>query len=651
MKLPSILPALSAALLLAVPALAQPGDISGPLSYTPQPFDVLHYDADLDLTKAPTPEISGVVDISVRWVPLAQGPYYFAFHLRSLTIDSAWYDGEPITVTTVGDSTSPTYHYRITPPTGAIMGDTVTIRIAYHGGMTDELGPADWGGVGSSDNSVYAMGVGFMNNYVSATQHWLPCYDHPSDKATFRGRFRTLSPYVTASNGTVASSTSGDTTVYEWSTAIPTATYLLTFAAAPYVAMDFGSDPVPMVVYSQERDSADTRISFRLLPRMVRSFGERFIPYPFEKVGYVNTPIGAMEHQTMISYPAGLNRRRDTVNRIAAHELAHQWFGDLVTPTDFRHVWLTESFATYCESQWEEELGGFDRYLRSQESKVSAYLNAVAPREGVMPLYDFPRQNPSSNYPETIYQKGAVVVGMLRYEMGDSAFFQALREYLTTYAYGVATTEQLRAILESHHGRSLDWFFDQWVYDKGWPDIAIRGTSEPIGGGYLRMTLAIDQTPVGDQRVYRRLPIPLLFEGASTTSRVVLLDDASATFVLDSVPAFATLRVNRGDGVRSLLRVTGVSGVAAAADSGTIEFFVKPNPSDGSAALTVQVRGVDECSGVRYELYESTGRRLGTGSSDRCEFTIPTDGISSGAYVLRFRFREVFYDVSVVLAR
>src|SRR5688500_14561817 len=169
---------------LAAVLTASAQDISGPLSHVPQPFDVLHYDAAIDLTRAPSVEMSGTVAITLRWVPDFNGERYFAFHLRDLTISDIRYNGTPVTVATLGTPSSPTYHHRIVPPTAPNPGDTATVRISYGGAMTDELGPGYWGGVGSSDSTLYAMGVGFMNNYVSTTQHWLPSYDHPSDKAT-----------------------------------------------------------------------------------------------------------------------------------------------------------------------------------------------------------------------------------------------------------------------------------------------------------------------------------------------------------------------------------------------------------------------------------------------------------------------------------
>src|SRR5205807_6524164 len=118
------------------------------------------------------------------------------------------------------------------------------------------------------------------------------------------------------------------------------------------------------------------RVSFRLLPRMVSTFEKHFGSYPFEKVGYVNVPssAGAMEHETMISIPTSLSTSGDSVYSTAAHELSHQWFGDLVTPLDFRHAWLNESFAVFCETLWAEELGGHSGYIQAQTLRANSYL-------------------------------------------------------------------------------------------------------------------------------------------------------------------------------------------------------------------------------------------------------------------------------------
>ncbi len=633
--------------------------ISSPTQFEQQQFDVLHYDAWIDLTKAPARTMRGVCEIHLRWTgDPAAGPFYF--HLRSLTIDSSYYNGTPVMVAPAGDSTSATYHYSLVPPASAHQGDTAIVRIVYHGEMTDELGAGYWGGVTSSGGTLFALGVGFLNNYVSATEHWLPCYDHPSDKATFHGWFTVKQGLTVASNGHLVSATPGpDSTItFEWQHDIQCATYLLTFAVDNYVPLAIQSGPLPMVVYARPADTLATHASFRLLPRMVAAFERHYGSYPFEKVGYVNTPLGAMEHQTMISFPTSLSQSGDTINTTGAHELSHQWFGDLVSPQDFRHAWLNESFAVFCESVWLEELRGYAGYLASQTGKIDRYINTVAPQEGVFPLYDFPRTPPSSNYPQTIYQKGAVVVGMLRFELGDSLFFQGLRDYLTAHAYGTATTEDLRAALEARSGRSLDTFFTQWVYGRGWPVVRVNATKTSAGAGIYRVTLDLSQTQADSLPTFTNLPLEFGFQttGGQWAYRLVRMNGRTQRIVLDSVPEFTKMNLNSGPSVRVLLRsnitVAGVeqhSGMLP--DSNNIEFVVHPNPLSSTNAFTVEVHNAPNCDGIDYWLYDSAGRRLLVGHTDACEFPIPISGFNSGVYVIRFRFHELFYDVPVMIAR
>lgn len=630
---------------------AQTTPISGPLDYKPQPFDVIHYDVALDLTAAPKTTTHGVCTIGLRWIGSpADG---FRFHLRDLTIDSIFYDGAPVTVTTVGTPDSATYHYEMPIPPSVHTGDSGTVRVVYHGTMTREPGPGmQWGGVQSLSNILFAMGVGFSNNYVSATQHWLPCYDHPSDKATFHGRFFVKKGMNVASNGLGTIEHFNDTTdLYDWRHDIPCATYLYTFAVAPFVRLDIASAPVPMMVYALPADTTATRRSFKQLDRMVAMLSRRFLPYPFEKVGYVNTPIGSMEHETMISFDVRLSRSGDTVNATAAHELAHQWFGDLVTPRDFRDAWLNEGFATFCETLWAEELGGNAPYLSSQTTKLNSYLTTDSKAEGVLPLYNFPRATPSSNYPSTIYDKGAVVLGMLRYELGDSIFFQGIQDYLRRYSYGNTTTDSLRAVLESHAGRSLGWFFDQWVLRAGWPVIRVDIQRADNGNGTDRVEARLTQALNDTMIPYQNLPVELGFvSGTTTTYRMLKLSAGQQTFVLDSIPHFTTVNVNQGPSVRALLKVSAVAGVAVSPkDSSGVSITVRPNPAASSMPFTVEVNGTKDCSDMQYELFDTNGQRQLEGRNSSCTFTIPTAGIASGAYVLRFHHNGVLYDVPVAI--
>jgi len=645
----SLLPGI---LLLLLPCAVDAQEISSPVEYRPQAFDVLSYDLFLDLTKAPTPEAWGNCEILVHWVGTPSGG--FSFHLRSMEVDSVFYNGIRTEATAVGTPADPTYHFRVPAPGSAATGDTARIRIHYHGAMTNEGGAFPWGGVSSDNGILYALGVGFANNYVSATEHWMPCYDHPSDKATFRGQFLVRRPNVVASNGRGSSLDLGDSsTMYVWSTDIPTATYLLTFACGPYQILEMSGAIAPIVLYAKATDTAATRRSFSLLPRMIAAYEGRFGSYPFEKVGYCNTAKGAMEHQTMVSFPESIARSGDTVNAIGAHELSHQWFGDFVSPLDYRHAWLNESFATWCESIWMEELGGFARYLTSQESKMSSYISGDARREGILPLYDFPRASPSSNYPATIYNKGAVVVGMLRYELGDSLFFEALREYLRRHAYGVATTNDMETVMEEYAGRPLDWFFDQWVRRPGWPVFRLNVRHLSSTGTLNRARVTLTQTPNGTPEQFVNVPVELGFRDSSGayTYRMIRASGPETIVEIDSLPPYASVNVNKGPSLRTLLQAPQISSVAAGFDGdGPATVTVVPNPtSAGTTDIAITLEGVGECRHLRYTLFDVVGRELVSGASDTCAFHVSLDDLDPGLYILHVRHKGGTHDAAVVV--
>lgn len=584
-----------------------------PLDSIPQPFDVLHYDVTMDLTAAPEKSTSGVCRTTLVW-NANDFLYQYVFHLRDLIVDSVLYNGTKIEHTTMDSPTDSSYRHVIYPTSTPSAGDTATVTVYYHGTMTDEFGPGTWGGVSSGFGILYAMGVGFSNNYVSTTQHWFPCYDHPLDKATFTGHFLVKPEMMVASNGLLTNKAEQQdgNVLYTWDHIYPAATYLLTFAVGPYAEINIGTAELPMLLYALPGDTLLTKQSFKKLPQMVAGFAERFGPYPFEKVGYVNTPQGAMEHQTMISFPTSSSRRGDSLNIIGAHELAHQWFGDLVSPVDFRHAWLNESFATFCESIWLEELGNFTAYLASQEGKLQTYINQVAPREGIIPLYDFPRAAPSSNYPVTIYEKGALVVGMLRFELGDSLFYAAMREYLGRYAYGNATTEDLLAVCEEVSGKELDWFFDQWVRRSGWPKLAI----EMIGAdGQKSARVKIRQVQDPDFGVFTNLPIEIGFitnEGIEYHVLRTSEREQELRVSLQDVPL--DILVNRGPSLRTLLEVEEmvVSGMERQElNSKNVSYQITPNVISGTQTLTISRKGKPSSAPATLRLFDSAGHRVG----------------------------------------
>src|SRR5438876_2143765 len=165
---------------------------------------------------------------------------------------------------------------------------------------------------------------------------------------------------------------------------------------------------------------------------------------------------GAMEHQTITSMGYLLLTGDATYEGVVAHELSHQWFGDAVTLTDWRNIWLNEGFATYSEALWTEYKKGQQAYLDYMKKNDFGYFTStVYAPEGFI-----------SNYAvyATVYQKGSWVLHMLRGMMGDEIFFKALREYFDRYKYKNATTQDFQKVFEEIYGQPLDWFFDEWVY-------------------------------------------------------------------------------------------------------------------------------------------------------------------------------------------
>jgi aminopeptidase N len=608
-------------------ALALTSDVPHPLRPLPPSMDVRSYDVDIMMSDP----LSKRIDRGVQRVVvyrMSSTDTLFPFHLRSLVIDSVLVNGTRSSYRTI-DADNDTTTCHVVPMQPMLIETFDTVDIHYHGTMTSEAGSFSWGGVHAEDSVLYALGVGFNNPYVSATQHWMPVLDHPGDKATFRGRFTVPEGYVVASVGTLTNTTTlTGTSTFTWVMDEPSATYLLTFGVGRFVAMDLApSDTLDHVAYVLPRDTASARVSMKLVPRMRAAFERWFGPYPFGKVGYMSTVKGAMEHQTMIALNTSLVQRRDSTNGTAAHELAHQWFGDLVTPTDFRHVWLTESFATYCESLWTEDLFGYPAYLTSLDQRRQRYRTQIAPREGVMPLYDFPRAAPSSNYPETIYQKGAVVLGMVRTWFGDSTFRTAMRSFLDRHRYGNATTDDMQQALEDASGLDLEAFFDDWIRKPGWPRLTVTMQRLPTAWKATITQVQRTQQPTWPQ--YRQVPLPMTYRDPQTgrdIDTVLVMGDTPLELMIDDP---ASLRINAGMKGRSLVEVVSTTSVDAEAHA---TYAVAPNPA--GSIITITSSGARHAEHVR--IYDGAGRLAASmrwpSGEQRC--TLDVHALATGVYMI-----------------
>ena len=494
--------------------------------------------------------------------------------------------------------------------------DSVTVRVLYHGSPGNEGGAMPWGGCHWGDVT-YFMGVGFLAPSVSLMRNWLPSNDIPSDKARFDVTYDVPEGLTAAGTGLLQerSATGDGFTSFRWVETHPTATYLFTYAISDYAVVEDEWNGIPLQYFVPRADSARAIDFFSTVPTMMEAFTSRFGAYPFDKVGYCITPIGSMEHQTMISYAAQLFRIRERAASTAAHELSHMWWGDWVTCRDFRDTWLNEGFAVYSEMLYAEHTGGEEAYLDYVRQTAQRYRISDTRNEGIFPLYDYPRALPSSNYPATIYHKGGAVLAMLRDVMGDENFFEGLRAYGQRHAYGNATSQDLEDVMEEYHGGELDWFFDQWVYEAGWPQyVAQRVFGD--GDDPQRLQLLQIQDTVDYPLFAMPLDIAIVTTGDDTLRRRIESQAlAFQEFSFEGIPENDVRKIivdPRGIVLKTLsYRTVGIAETAPPAPGSLRLDAAYPNPwrprQDGTLVVPVTASAPAHVSVAVYDLL---GRRL-----------------------------------------
>ncbi len=347
-------------------------------------------------------------------------------------------------------------------------------------------------------------------------RNWWPCKDHPSDKADSVDLHITAdSRLKVASNGSLRSivNNGNGTSTTHWHESYPIATYLVSLAIADYehYADTFyhadGAMPVDFYILSGnvERLRANNNLVVDMLEFFTTVFGE----YPFirEKYGHAQFLFGGgMEHQTCTS----LGAFHDWV---IAHELAHQWWGDMITCGTWHDIWLNEGFARYSEALWIEHKGGAPAYHQYMNSLIRLDQQVyVEDTSDVFVIFD-----------RVVYDKGALVLHMLRYLLGDDDFFAILTAYAeSSHKYGTATTGDFQAICEQVSGHDLTDFFHQWVYQPAIPDYRFGYYAYETDSGWVT-DLRLDQV----QTAYPlfRTDIDVRFAGAFDSVTIRLTND------------------------------------------------------------------------------------------------------------------------------
>jgi len=361
-------------------------------------------------------------------------------------------------------------------------------------------------------------------------RNWWPCKDRPDDKATVQEWWTVKSTWTATGNGLLVDvqTLPGGRKQYRWEALHPLTTYLVSIAATDYVTFSDtytplagGSMPIDYYVYSE--DLVDAQTSYSRIPAMTQYFAQTFGEYPFveDKYGMSSFPFfGAMEHSTNTSYGYLLIDGGHNYDWIIAHELAHQWWGDSVSPLTWADIWLNEGFASHAEALWAESNGGPWSYRAYMDSLYRSFFDG--------PVYD-----PNELFGGTVYNKGAWVLHMLRGVTGDTAFFLSLRDWYQNHMDDVGSTAQFQATAEGRHGGSLDWFFQEWVYGENRPDYEYGYTTADLGDGTYRTYVTIRQVQTNAD-VFT-MPVDLeLITVSGTDLRTVWNDAIDQDFVFDT---------------------------------------------------------------------------------------------------------------------
>ncbi len=383
-------------------------------------------------------------------------------------------------------------------------------------------------------------------------RHWYPCFDSPNEKFTSEVTCHVPDGMTVISNGRLLGQTPDGTNglvAFHWTQELPHANYLITLVAGYFKSVESRHKEVPLAFLTPPSEFAEATNSFRET-EAIMDFYEQEIGVPFPWAKYDQTCVndfvaGGMENTSATTLTDRTLATADTENirdsqGLVAHEMAHQWFGDLVTCKDWSHIWLNEGFATYYQVLYHGYKNGRDAML------FDLYGNAHGVTGMPNDTNSIVRRNyhdPFEMFGYLAYPKGSWVLHMLRSELGADLYRRCIKTYLERHRYGNVTTEDLRAVIEELSGKSYDQFFDQWLYHAHYPELDIAYSWDESS---KLAKVSIKQTQELSERVMLfHVPLTVRFKGKfGTVDREVQVKAAAEDFYFPLEAAPTTVRID-----------------------------------------------------------------------------------------------------------
>jgi len=472
--------------------------------------DILHTHLNLDFSDFGSFELNARADIDFesRIDDLDQ----IEFDLLELTVDSVTVNNEQAIYTYNG------LLLNITLETQMQTGEEAAVSIYYSGTPT----ATSWGGFYWNSNYAYNLGVGLDTAPHNLGRAWFPCFDNFTERCSFSFEIKTLYPKVAVANGVTESFSEPDengnvTSLWSLEEEIPS--YLASIAVGDYgVDIDYyystPTDSIPMWLVAPETNLEAVGTSFTNLGMAMEFYEEFYGPYEWPRVGYAFVPFnnGAMEHATNIAYPLSFADGSLSFETLMAHELAHHWWGDLVTCSSSADMWINEGMASFSEALFLQQMYGEEAYIEWIMDNHRDVLTRAHKDDGdYMAVSGVGQEN---TYGSHVYNKGANMGHCLRSYMGDEAFKTASTSLMSDFAYNNISSIELANYFQEFTNSDIISFFDNWIFQPGFTDFSVTAFSTSSENSTYTATFSIEQRLHEAFSLYENMPVQVTFVSA-----------------------------------------------------------------------------------------------------------------------------------------
>ncbi len=423
-------------------------------------------------------------------------------------------------------------------------GDEYSILVKYHGRPTDGL---------FIKKNKFGDRTIFADNWPNRAHYWFPSIDHPYDKAKVDFLVTAPATYDVIANGALLTTSAlNGSRIWHWREEVPIPVYCMVIGATKFaIKYENAWKGLQLSYYLYSKDFNNGLKDYGRAAQMLEFYANLIGPFPYEKLALVqsSTRFGGMENSSAIFFDENAFNGSGRLEGTVAHEIVHQWFGDSVTEADWHHLWLSESFAQYFGHVFFERADGRDKFVRLMLEDKQAYLDAYGtnPR----PIYDPSITNLFDLLNRNNYQKGAWVLHMLRHLMGDEKFFEGIRDYYRSYRDRNALTIDFQRVMERHAGRSLEWFFNEWIFEPGYP---VYDATWLWDVNAKQLTLRIRQT---QEKTVFQMPLDVEIKLGNTARREVIeMNEREQVFTFKLAAKPTSISIDPDEWVLKVLNLT-----------------------------------------------------------------------------------------------